>query len=205
MFHVKHPLAPEEVQAHFALPPATLDRLAAYVDVLAKWQPRINLVGPDTMGDVWRRHIADSAQLYPLIPQGTRRLVDLGSGAGFPGLVLAILGVPDVHLVESDQRKGAFLLEAARVTDTKISWHGARAESLPPLEADVVSARALAPLSKLLPLARRHLKKGGLCLFPKGKNAEDELTEALKESTIAVERTVSITDPQATIFRIREV
>lgn len=203
MFHVKHPLTPDEVQRHFNLPDEVMERLRTYVDLLAKWQPRINLVGPDTMGDVWRRHIADSVQLLPLIPEGARRLADLGSGAGFPGLVLAILGVPDVHLVESDQRKGAFLLEAARSTDTKISWHGARAESLEPLSADVVSARALAPLTKLLPLAKRHLATGGLCLFPKGKNAEDELTEALKESTIAVERTVSVTDPQATIFRIR--
>lgn len=203
MFHVKHPMDRYDVQSLFGLSSDVIERLEIYVTLLAKWQPKINLVGPDTMGDVWRRHIADSAQLFALIPEEAKRLADLGSGAGFPGLVLAIMGDWDVHLVESDQRKGAFLREVARATDTKISLHCARAESLEPLAADVVSARALAPLTKLLPLARRHLKSGGICLFPKGKNAEDELTDCLKESTIAVERTASMTDPLATVFRIR--
>src|SRR5579872_6350644 len=96
----------------------TLDRLTLYVELLIAWNRRINLVGANTIGDIWRRHILDSAQLMPLLPDGTRVVVDVGSGAGLPGLVLAMLGVPEVHLVESDQRKAAFLREAQRVTGT---------------------------------------------------------------------------------------
>ena len=99
-------------QAETGVSRETLDRLAAYEATLRKWQPKINLVGPSTLPDAWRRHFFDSAQLFPLLPESVRVLVDLGSGAGFPGLVLSIMGVPEVHLVESDSRKCAFLREA---------------------------------------------------------------------------------------------
>ena len=118
----------------------TLERLTAYADLLVKWQAKINLVGPDTIPSLWRRHFLDSAQVFPLLPQGIHRLVDMGSGAGFPGLVLAVMGVGDVHLIESDARKCAFLREAARITGTPVTVHNARIENLAPLGADVEAA-----------------------------------------------------------------
>jgi 16S rRNA (guanine527-N7)-methyltransferase len=183
----------------------TFDRLALYVDLLERWNRRINLVGRDTMGDVWRRHVLDSAQLFPLIPKRARVLVDLGSGAGLPGLILAILGVPDVHLVESDQRKAAFLREALRVTDTKAQLHVQRIEAVPPFPADVVTARALAPLTELLPLAEPFFGKSTLCLFLKGKAADDELTRAGEAWKMRVERVPSASDPSGTILRLESL
>ncbi|HYD99816.1 MAG TPA: 16S rRNA (guanine(527)-N(7))-methyltransferase RsmG [Alphaproteobacteria bacterium] len=180
----------------------TLPRLEAYAAALAKWQPAINLVAPATLPDLWRRHILDSAQLWPLLPAGTASLVDFGSGAGFPGLVLAILGVPQVTLIESDTRKAAFLREAARAAGVAVTVEAKRIEAVPPRPADAVSARALAALSALLPHAAAWLKPGGIALFPKGKTAEDELTAAGKDWTMQVERVPSLTDAAATILRI---
>jgi len=183
----------------------TCQRLEAYAALLAKWQRTINLVGPGTLPEMWTRHFLDSAQLYPLLPQVTRVLVDLGSGAGFPGLVLAILGVPEVHLVESDSRKAAFLREAARLAGAKVTVHPRRIEDIPHFTADAVTARALAPLDSLLGLAERFLGAGTLCLFPKGQNVDAELTEATKAWRMRIERLPSLSDPQATVLRLSEI
>jgi 16S rRNA (guanine527-N7)-methyltransferase len=196
---------PHGFQAATGVSDGVLARLVAYAELLARWQARINLVGPDTLPDLWRRHMLDSAQLLPRLPPGCRRAVDFGSGAGFPGLVLAVLGAPDVHLVESDTRKAAFLREAARVAATPVTVHGGRIEKLAPLAADVVTARALAPLARLLDLAFPHLAPGGRCLFLKGRGAEDELTAARKEWIIAVDRIPSITDPSGLILDLGEI
>jgi 16S rRNA (guanine527-N7)-methyltransferase len=180
----------------------TLDRLAAYVALLGAWNRRINLVGRDTMGDVWRRHILDSAQIFPLLPAKARVLVDLGSGAGLPGLVLAILGVPEVHLVESDQRKAAFLREAVRVTGAPAQVHARRAETMTQPIADVVTARALSPLPELVDLAAPILAPGGVCLFLKGRAVEDELTRLAEGAKIRCERWPSVSDPSGSILRV---
>lgn len=180
----------------------TLDRLICYADLLAKWQTRINLVSTATLPDLWRRHMLDSAQLARYAPAGGR-WVDMGSGAGFPGLVLAILGVGEVHLVESDARKCAFLREAARVTETRITLWPRRIETVPPLAADVISARALAPLDRLLAWAAPHRHTHTIHLFPKGREAEGELTAVPGRDTLEVERHVSASDPAATIFVLR--
>jgi len=205
MFHVKHFQSSEDVRKHFDLSTDVMARLSAYAELLVKWQTKINLVGPDTIPDLWHRHMADSVQLLSLIPVQSKRLVDLGSGAGFPGLVLSILGVPDVHLVESDSRKIAFLREVIRVTESSASLHESRAETLNSLQGDVVTARALAPLVRLLPLALPYVVEGGICIFPKGKGAEDELTEAGKEWIMGIQRVASVTDPLASILILREV
>lgn len=191
--------------AGFGVSRETIERLEAYAALLVRWQARINLVGPDTVPALWRRHLIDSAQLWPHLPAGARRLVDLGSGAGFPGLVLAILGAPDVHLVESDARKGAFLREAARVTATPVTILSRRIEQIPSLGADVITARALAPLPRLLEWAVPHLAPGGQCLFLKGRGAEDELTAAAKDWKIGHRRIPSLTDPDGAILQLREV
>lgn len=179
--------------------------LEAYAALLARWNERINLVSPRDLPRLWERHIEDSAQLVPLIPPGTRRIADLGSGAGLPGLVLALLTGLETHLVERDQRKAAFLREAARVTAAPATVHAADAATLPSLAADLVTARALAPLPVLLSLAARHLAPGGICLFPKGAGVEAELTAARPAWTMRVERFPSRTDPAATILRLTEV
>src|SRR5687767_1366639 len=140
------PLAPEELGVALGLTRETLNRLAVHLDLLRRWQRAINLVGRSTLADPWRRHVLDSAQLYPHLAGQAGPVVDLGSGAGFPGLVLAILGAPDVHLIESDQRKAQFLREAARVTGTPVMVHARRIEDVAPFPASVVTARALAPL-----------------------------------------------------------
>lgn len=203
--NASRPLTPEDFQRETGVSRETLDRLQAYADLLVKWQKSINLVGRSTLDDLWRRHLLDSAQLFPLLPDGVRTLVDFGSGAGFPALVLAILGVPDVHMVESDVRKGAFLREVARVTGTSVTVHSKRIEAMEPFPADVVSARALAPIAQLLDFAAPFLGPKTQCLFLKGQNVEAELTEAYKMWNMSVDRHPSRTEPAATILRLSEV
>jgi len=184
----------------------TLQALADYLALLAKWQTKINLVSASTLEDAWIRHVVDSAQLWPLIPDSARTITDLGSGAGFPGLVLAILGRYregfQVHLIESDQRKGAFLREVIRVTGAPAEVHTARIEALEPWPSDVVTARALAALDKLLPLAAPFVVPGGIALFLKGKSAETELTAARGWGTFEAEVIPSRTDAEAAVLKL---
>jgi len=173
--------------------------------LLVRWAPRINLVAASTLGDMWRRHFLDSAQLLPLVPPGAQSLVDLGSGAGFPGLVLAIMGVSGVELVEADGRKCAFLREAARITTAAVTIDHARIDSLPPRPFDVVTARGVAPLDRLLPLAVRFIGAATLCLFPKGKEARQELAAATQKWSFDVASHDSRTDPRGVILCLRGV
>jgi 16S rRNA (guanine527-N7)-methyltransferase len=161
------------------LEPPVLGRLQTLVALLQKWNPAINLVSPSTVAESWNRHVVDSARLVDLVPAPTH-WADLGSGAGFPGLVVAILlhgreKRTRVTLVESDGRKAAFLRSAAQATGVAVDVLNDRIEAIPSLQADIVSARALAPLDRLLPLAERHLAPGGACLFPKGARVNEEL------------------------------
>ena len=183
----------------------TLDRLGALVDTLVRWQKAINLVGRTTMEDVWIRHVLDSAQLAPLIPADAKSLADLGSGAGFPGLVLGALRPElDMTLIEVDARKAAFLGEAGRRMALKKPPRVviARIEEAPAVEADVVTARALAPLGQLLSWADRHRADTAICLFHKGKGWQSELTEATKDWDITCQPLTSKTDRDAVILRI---
>jgi 16S rRNA (guanine527-N7)-methyltransferase len=183
----------------------TLDRLRAYADLLLTWNKKINLISKSTEADIWRRHIQDSAQLYPLIPRDCSNLTDLGSGAGFPGLVLAIMGVKRVRLVESDARKCAFLREAARVTGVEAQVLTQRIETLAPRPVDVVTARALAPMTDLLTLAKPLIGPKTELLFLKGQHIEAELTQAHKIWTMQVDCRPSRTDPTGSVVRVREV
>lgn len=196
------PLTPEGFRQRTNVSRETLDRLRRYAELLLKWQNRINLVGRSTLADLWRRHMLDSAQLRPLLPPDVRVLVDLGSGAGFPGLVLAILGVPEVHLIESDARKAAFLREVSRETAAGATVHAVRIESAPPLTADAVTARALAPLAALLDHAGRFATERTVLLFPKGRDAVKELTGMPKATKMQVDSVPSITDDSGAILRI---
>ena len=177
----------------------TKEKFKIYEETLKKWQNKINLVSPSTMSDILNRHIMDSAQLYALITSKQKTIVDMGSGAGFPGLVLAILnqnegqGTWDVHLVESDTRKCAFLQEVARLTNTKIHLHNCRIESLTDLKADVITARALKEVKTLIEYSIPILKPEGICLFLKGKNVELELNWAANAYNFVAKKIPSIT------------
>ena len=203
-------LTPEQFAAAAGASRDTLERLKTYAALLTRWQATINLVGGDTLSDLWRRHMLDSAQLVRYLPAGARVVTDLGSGAGFPGLVLAIVGDIHVHLVESVGRKTAFLQEAARVTRARVTIHRARIESVEPWPSDAVTSRALAPLPELLRLAAPFLNPATpevepVCLFLKGAQAEQELTEARKSWKIDVERFPSLAEPAGCVLRIRGV
>ncbi len=183
----------------------TLERLEAYVALLIKWQATLNLVAPSTLADVWRRHILDSAQVFALIDRPAEPLVDIGSGAGFPGLVLGIMGATALHMIESDARKCAFLREAARITDTKATIHNRRIEAVPGFAAATVTARALAPLTKLLDYAAPFLGSGGIALFLKGKTWDAELTEARLTWRMAARGHESLSDDSGMILRIEDL
>jgi 16S rRNA (guanine527-N7)-methyltransferase len=183
----------------------TRERLEAYAALLVTWSARINLVGRATLDDPWRRHFLDSAQLLMLIPPGVRSLIDLGSGAGFPGLVLAILGVPGVELIEADSRKAAFLREAARTTGASVIIRGGRIEAIAPREVDVVTARGCAPLDRLLALGERFIGPRTICLFPKGVRVEEELTAIGKAWTMSVSRHPSQADPAGSVLLLQQV
>lgn len=188
----------------------TLDRLQVYADLLSRWQASINLVAPSTLSDVWRRHMLDSAQLGPLMPapcEPAGEVADLGSGAGFPGLVLAIATGRPTLLVDADSRKCAFLREAARLTGAPATVINARIESLDPEPAgrvvDVVVARALAPLERLCFYS--DFLKPRCSLFLKGRNWRDELTAARERWTMEVESFASLSAPSARVLRLGRV
>jgi len=183
----------------------TLARLEAHARLLVQWSARINLVAGSTLGDLWRRHFLDSAQLFPHVPAGARSLIDLGSGAGFPGLVLAIMGFPGVELVESDARKCAFLREAARVAAAPVTILNARIESVRPHVACVVTARGCAPLDRLLLAAQRFIGPDTVCLFPKGEQAGQELAVAQQAWEFDVTSHPSRTDPRGVILCLSRV
>tara|TARA_R110002110_G_scaffold109418_20_gene272988 strand:+ start:1872 stop:2501 length:630 start_codon:yes stop_codon:yes gene_type:complete len=179
----------------------TIGRLTIYAELLIKWNARINLISPKTVADLWQRHIIDSLQLLPHVP-GAGPVADIGSGAGFPGLMLAVAGVEDVHLIESDQRKCAFLREAARLTGAEITLHPERVEECGALKAGVITSRACASVGKLLELGQFIATEKTQCLFLKGQHIDEELTEAHKKWFIEAHRVPSMTDPDGIILKI---
>lgn len=199
-------MSPADFQDETGVSRETLERLEAYAALLLKWNRKINLVSDRSLVDLWRRHMLDSAQILPLLPpmeNGHRRvLLDMGSGAGFPGMVLSILGVGDVHLVEADQRKTLFLREVAREVGSEAHIHGVRVEQMKTFPVDVVTARALAPLPKLMGYAAPYLADGACGFFLKGRTVEDELTALSKEWKIPTDRFPSRSNPSGTILQV---
>jgi 16S rRNA (guanine527-N7)-methyltransferase len=183
----------------------TLERLTVYLALLRRWQPAVNLVGPATLADPWRRHFLDSAQLAAYVPGAARSCIDVGSGAGFPGMVLALLGVPGVHLIESDRRKAQFLREVARATAAPVAIHAERIEELAPWPADVVIARAVAPLPRLLELVEPFVSADTVCLFLKGGSVAHELTEARISWHMVSERLPSLSHASGVVLKLRGV
>ncbi len=185
----------------------TLDRLDIYVDMLLKWSRAINLLGPTDADEIWHRHLLDSAQLVRAVPDTAESWLDLGSGAGLPGLVCAACTIdhrPELHfeLVDSDQRKAAFLREAARQMKLSVTVHAKRCEELAPRPFDIVTARALAPLPRLLRLALPFADQNTTFLLHKGRGVDAELTAARQDWHMDCDLLPSLSDPAGTILKI---
>ncbi|MCA3598832.1 MAG: 16S rRNA (guanine(527)-N(7))-methyltransferase RsmG [Methylobacterium sp.] len=204
--HAGERAAKDALTTDFGVSRETLKRLEAYVALLTQWQETTNLVAPSTIGQIWSRHILDSAQLFALAPNA-RTWIDLGSGGGLPGLVLACqlkeVG-GSIDLVESNTRKAAFLRHVATQLALPAQVHGDRIEAVLPRLAtpDIVTARALAPLAKLIGHSKQLLKSGAIGLFPKGREYAAELTDAGKHWHFSHELHASRTEPEARIIRI---
>lgn len=186
----------------------TLASLQAFDAALNRWTAAINLIAPATAAQSWERHILDSAQLFTLTPPGARHWADLGSGGGLPGLVIAILArdTPlSVTLVESDGRKCAFLRQQIAELGLDARVETARAEALAPLKADVVSARALAPMDRLLPMIARHLAPDGIAVLPKGRRWATELEAVQSGWSYELESLASAIDPESRILRMSQI
>lgn len=188
----------------------TFAALQALEALVRRWTPAINLVSKGTLPHLWTRHIVDSAQLFSLCPESAETWVDMGSGGGFPGLVIAILARearPNlrVTLVESDLRKATFLRQAAQTLNLDVEVKSQRIESLEPLHADVLSARALASLQELVAIASQHLQPNGLAIFPKGARFQEELAQARETWAFDVDTRPSLSDGEAAILVIRSI
>ncbi len=187
----------------------TFERLNAFTGLVKKWNPKINLVSKSDAADLWDRHIIDSAQIFEHAGEG-QLWADLGSGGGFPGVVAAILSA-EFHpkrkfmLVESDQRKAVFLRTAARELELNISVMSQRIEKVGPLNADILSARALADLSVLLSYAERHLSPNGVALFPKGERWKEEHAKAEHHWSYTCEAIRSTTSAAAAVLKIQDI
>jgi 16S rRNA (guanine527-N7)-methyltransferase len=201
------PLAPEAFAAQSSVSRETLARLKLYVDLLRDWNTRHNLVSARSLEDVWRRHMWDSAQLAGFVPVRATTLVDLGSGAGFPGLVLAELlrDRVSVTLFEATRKKAEFLAIVAERLQLSVDVRNARIEAVEYEPFDVVAARALAPLEKLLGYAQHFTAKDTVCLFLRGQSVASELTEVGKSWRMKVSQHQSATDPSGVILEIREL
>lgn len=195
-----------DVWESLGVPREAYAKLQRYEVLLREWNERFNLVAASTLPHIWTRHFLDSAQLYPLLgAKKAQKLIDLGSGAGFPGLVLAILGGFETHLIESIGKKATFLDAVTRDLGLNVTVHNARIEAVRDLQADVITARALTALPDLLSLAKPFMKADTLALFLKGERADAELTEAAKYWTFTHEKKRSLSDPSGTVLAISDV
>ena len=195
----------DDVCRRLGVSPEISERLAAYVAVLGEWQPRLKLIGPGTIDEVWSRHILDCGQLARYVPPTCRRLIDLGSGAGLPGMILAIMGVAGVEMVERDESKAAFLHVAANVCDVDVGIHRMTIEDLPREPADVVTARALAPLGRLLVVTAPFMREGAVAIFPKGQSVDEELKSAARHWHMWFSRHASLSDARSSVLVINRI
>ena len=196
-------MTPDQVGELLNVSRETINKFQLYLTLLKKWQRRINLVSNSTLADAWRRHILDSGQLAAYYPPQTRQILDVGSGAGFPGLVLAIMGGVTVDLVESDQRKAVFLSTVIRELGLPANVHNQRIEVMPNLRPDVITARALAPVPKLLNLIETQMSTECVCLFLKGASVKDELTNLQSYSTIVATTHPSLSGSTGVVLELK--
>ena len=194
-----------EFLAAFPVSRETEGRLARYEAILLERNQTLSLIAPSTIDILWTRHFLDSAQLAALIPDQEKPVIDIGTGAGFPGMVLAIIGLPDVHLIENNMQKVGFLRSVVAELDLPVTIHPMKSEAVRPFQAGAVTARALKPLGQLIGLGRRFLGPESVCIFPKGRRAEEEMAEAGRKWHMKAERFPSLTDPESTIFRLSNI
>lgn len=190
---------------HVRVSHGAFEKFSLYHDLLTAWQKKINLVGPDTVKDIWHRHFLDSLQLLNNIPDMSATIADIGSGAGFPGMVLAIAGAENMHLIERDAKKIAFLREVSRITETKVTIHHNALEDLSLLYPDIIIARACAPLGTLLDIISSQVSHGTICLFSKGKNWSKEVEDAIKSWSFDKAVISSITDDDGVILKLTHI
>ncbi|OIQ35914.1 MAG: 16S rRNA (guanine(527)-N(7))-methyltransferase RsmG [Roseobacter sp. MedPE-SW] len=188
----------------------TISRLERFEEILLKWNPKINLVSKASLENLWHRHIVDSVQVFTSVKDPGDSWVDIGSGGGFPGIVVAIMAAEyfpktKVTLIESDQRKSAFLRTAARECGVPVTVLSQRIEQTTPQNAHILSARALAELDTLLEFSEQHLAKDGLAVFPKGANWKKEVDKAAERWSFDVEPITSLTETEAVILKIKGV
>lgn len=202
--------APEDLPDWLDVSRETLEDLRAFCRLVEKWNPAINLISKAGLAGLWDRHVLDSAQIFLLVPPEAKVWCDLGSGGGFPGLVIAVMAkheLPtlDVVLVESDRRKAVFLSEVARLMRLRVQVRVERIENLAPQNADILSARALAPLVTLCGFAARHMKPDGMAIFPKGVNAEEEICEARQAWAFDLTQYSSRTESASSVLLLRGI
>ena len=202
----------EKFSSHVFVSRETYDRLCLFQKILIKWQKSINLISKNTIENTWERHFLDSAQLYKFVRDIEGNIIDFGSGAGFPGMVLAIMGKKNIHLVESDYKKCVFLKEIAMLTETDITIHNCRIEELNFINVDLVTCRALASLKNLVHYVEVFINKSlgerqqyPKLLFLKGKSYFSEIIELSKIKKISFEEYPSITDKDGRILYISKV
>jgi 16S rRNA (guanine527-N7)-methyltransferase len=181
----------------------TFSKLEQFIALLEKWNKKINLIRYYSTEELWERHILDCVQLLHLIPNDAKTLIDFGSGAGFPGIIISLFRPMEISLIESDERKCAFLYEASSLSLGQIHIHNSRIESLTPWESDVLTARALASLSNLIPLTNGFIKKTKICLFQKGQNSVEELDEAQKKWDLEAQIVNILGSPHSNIISIK--
>lgn len=183
----------------------TMAKLDSYAAMLEEWNQKFNLVAESTLPQIWQRHFLDSAQLTRFMPPDSKSYGDIGTGAGFPGLVLAILGLQNMHLIESNGKKISFLREVVSKLELPVTIHHKRVEDCGDLKCDVVTARAVTVMKDLLPLSQRILRPGGACIFMKGRMADAELTESRKAWTFDLVKMPSLSDESGSILILQNI
>ncbi len=191
-----------EIRKFCELEPAQEKNLEDYVSAILQENHNFNFIGKSTILDIWERHILDSAQLMRFIPSKNAKFADLGSGAGFPGMVLSILGLHEIHLIEKSFRKADFLRKAKLFSPNRVFVQQAKLEEMEVVEFDCIVSRALAPLTGLLEYSKKFLKKDGYCLFLKGKNLPQEIIDAQKNFQFEFELHSSLTSSESNIIKV---
>jgi 16S rRNA (guanine527-N7)-methyltransferase len=192
----------ELLNRHVSVSRETYDRLTLYYDLLVKWQAKVNLVGPDTISQAWQRHFLDSLQLQQYIENKNAIIADIGTGAGFPGMALAILGYKNIHLIESDAKKITFLREVARITNTSVSIHHGRVENILIDNISFILSRACAPLDQLFSYSKNFVSHETICLFHKGKNYSKDIEDAKLHWLFEAGVFPSIVDTESVVLKI---
>jgi len=202
---IKKAAALDEIKKFSALTATQIKNLEDFVLLLLAENDNFNFIGKSTVENIWERHILDSAQLLSFIPNQNVKFADFGSGAGFPGIVLSILGLKEIHLIEKSFRKSEFLRRAKLFSPNRVFVHQSKLEELPKIEFDCVLSRALAPLEQLLSYSQSFLKKDGYCLFLKGKNLEKEIDLAKKNFRFEYSLHSSLTSQDSNIIKISNI